>query len=69
MTNKEKMLAEALQQCSFLPGSFEKRFVRGLPDRQDKPMTKEGRRLLLELFYKYRKQIKDFENIVEFILN
>ncbi len=67
MTTKEKMIADALLKCTFLPGSFDKKFVRGFPNRQDKPMTQEGRAMMLGLFVKYRKQILTYEEICEFI--
>lgn len=51
-----------LSGCTFLPGSFDKRFVRdlsSLPDKEAKELTDKQKRYLWKLVYKYRKQHDD----------
>ena len=53
----------ALSKCNFLPGSYDKRFVRSLtemlarenPDKP-KPLTQNQHNYLVKLFHKYRNQ-------------
>lgn len=55
MSDIETDIANALKNCSFLPGCFDKRFVRNL--NTAKPMTEKGRKFMVVLLFKYRKQI------------
>lgn len=51
-----------LSGCTFLPGSFDKRFMRdlsALPDKQTKELTEKQNRCLWKLVYKYRRQHDD----------
>lgn len=57
MTSIEVRCARALSTCSFLPGCFDKRWVKQLPKWQNREMTEKGRALLLKLVQKYRRQI------------
>jgi hypothetical protein len=61
MTTVEKKITASLQRCSFLPGSFDKRFVNQLDNWTDREMTAKGRETLFKLYVKYRRQIKDFD--------
>jgi len=64
MTATEIKVANALLQCTFLPGSFDKRFVKQLPNWQDREMTEKGRAMMLKLFQKYRRQIRNYEELL-----
>jgi hypothetical protein len=57
MTTIERKIASALISCSFLPGSFDKRFIRQLPNWENREMTEKGREKMIELLHKYRRQI------------
>lgn len=57
MTSEEIKMANALLKCTFLPASFDKKFVKQLPNWKERDMTPEGKALLEKLYYKYRKQI------------
>lgn len=61
MTGNQIDMILKLKECVFLPGSFDKRFVRSLFKRAalspDTPLTQNQSRYLAELFHKYRKQI------------
>ena len=61
MTDLQKQIATALKNCSFLPGSFDKRFVRKMDT--DKEMTEKGLRFMLVLLEKYRRQIPNYEGL------
>jgi hypothetical protein len=66
MTNNQIDMILALKKCTFLPGSFQKRFVQAMISRAAfKPATaltdRQGR-YLAELFHKYRKQIGSIEH-------
>lgn len=63
MTEPEKSIAWALCSCSFLPGSFDKRFVNQLDKWKDRDMTVKGRAKMMELLQKYRRQIPSFEKL------
>jgi hypothetical protein len=64
MTKAEWKAACRLSGCSFLPGSFDKKFVRQLPKWKDREMTEKGRKLLIALVQKYRRQIPGYEKII-----
>lgn len=61
MTDEEKDMAEKLGRCTFLPGSFDKRFTQDMVDyakREETPkLTEKQASHLRRLFHKYRKQI------------
>jgi hypothetical protein len=62
MTPNQMDMIIALHRCVFLPGSFEKRFVKSLFNRlalrnDNKPLTDRQGNYLARLFHKYRKQI------------
>lgn len=63
MTPIEISIRSALQNCTFLPGSFDKRFVMNL--QADKPMTEKGRAFMITCFHKYRRQIKNYQQLSE----
>jgi len=63
MTDLENKIAARLQQCSFLPGSYDKQLSFQLRNWKDKEMTQKGRDMMLHLFHKYRRQIPDFLNL------
>lgn len=63
MTSGERDIATALGSCSFLPGSFDKRFARQLQERKEKPMTEKGRAMMLKLAVKYRRQIPNLSRL------
>jgi len=65
MTPAEIAIAKSLLRCTFLPGSFDKRFVRQLPGWFDRPMTEKGRALMVKLLYKYRRQIPRYAELNE----
>lgn len=60
MTSDERVLVYALSDCSFTPGSFDKRFARDLRARagEDQPQISEKQAALLrQLIHRYRRQI------------
>lgn len=62
MTTNQMNMVLCLHKCTFLPGSFEKRFIKSLFNRvafdnKNKPLTQKQGNYLAELFHKYRKQI------------
>lgn len=57
MTSEEIKMANALLKCRLLPASFDKKFVKQLPNWKERDMTPEGKAMLEKLYYKYRKQI------------
>jgi hypothetical protein len=61
MTPLQITMIVDLHRCTFLPESFEKRFVKSLFYRAshdpNKPITDRQNRYLAELYHKYRKQI------------
>ena len=61
MTPNQIEMILKLRKCTFLPGSFQKRFVRNMFNRAalnpNPPLTERQARYLAELFHKYRKQI------------
>jgi len=63
MTVIERQIAVALQACSFLPGTFDKRFVQNLPNWYDREMTVKGRAMLVKLLVKYRRQIPNYVDL------
>lgn len=61
MTPVENSIRIALQKCTFLPGTFDKRFVMNLDGL--KPMTEKGRAFMIKCFHKYRRQIPNYEKL------
>lgn len=61
MTPYQITIAKKLQQCSFLPGSFDKRFARDIAflatNSPDKELTEKQAACLDRLVYRYRRQI------------
>jgi hypothetical protein len=66
MTNSQIDMILSLKQCTFVPGSFQKRFVQSMLShaafRPGTPLTDRQGRYLAELFHKYRKQIGTLEH-------
>jgi len=62
LNDQEKQMAERLRtQVTFLPGSYDKRFCRGLSPDGD--YTEKQIAYMRKCFHKYRRQIKDYEQI------
>ena len=62
MTEQEKDAALALSKCTFLPGSFEKRFARDMASIVNGEMpqiTPKQKIYLWRLTYKFRRQINN----------
>lgn len=59
MTKEERKMANALRMCSFIPGSFDKKFVGQLANWEDREMTDKGREFLKKLYKKYRRQHRE----------
>lgn len=51
----ERSMLAALARCTFLPGSFEKRFVRDISGVT--ALTERQRALFHKIFYRYRRQM------------
>lgn len=65
MTTDEMQAVMALVRCTFLPGSWDKRFVRALGQHaRDTPLSDKQREWLWKLVWKYRRQIP-YPSIVE----
>lgn len=63
MTDDEKRAALALEKCTYLPGSFEKRFARDMAGiaRGTAEITVKQRGWLWKQVHRYRRQIGDAE--------
>jgi hypothetical protein len=60
MTPATYDLIKRLNGCTFLPGSFEKGFVRGLAAKSlDDTLTEKQLMLLGQIRYRYRKQLHE----------
>ena len=55
MTEKERELSRALANCSFLPASWDKRFVNDMV--QQSTVTEKQAHALATVAWKYRKQL------------
>lgn len=70
MTEIEYKAVRALANCSFLPGTFDKRIARKWAEKAAKdllaPMTEKGRACLWRLVWKYRRQID--QEIVDYAM-
>jgi hypothetical protein len=66
LTEKQKLMAVALStQVTFLPASYDKRFCRGLPI--DSTYSEKQIDYLEKCFTKYRRQIKDYDMIINML--
>jgi hypothetical protein len=63
MTPTERRIADALLECSILPASFDKVFIRQLPAWFDQQMTEQGHITLIRLMHKYRRQIPNYNDL------
>ena len=60
MTDEQRDMARALGQCSFLPGSWDKRFARDMAAMAEDPdaaLTRRQAETLMEVCHRYRRQI------------
>lgn len=68
MTQDEIAAANLLDACTFLPGSWNKRFARSIKTmaaiEPDKQLTERQHITLFRLFWMHRKQIKAMQGIV-----
>lgn len=59
----------ALRKCTFLPGSYDKRFVRDvgscLDNMPEKELTERQVTYIKTLYHKYRKQIQNHKALCE----
>ena len=62
MTDEQKQKARALEKCSFLPGSYQKRFAHSVAAtaryKPELDLTEKQAKYLNDLFHQYRRQIK-----------
>ena len=60
MTPEQRAKVQQLIRCTFLPGSYQKRFVQDLHARleDDTPLTEKQAAYLDKLHHMYRKQIE-----------
>lgn len=63
MTSLEAKIANALLRCSFQAGSADKRFVKQLPNWAKRTMTEKGKAFMITLLHKYRRQIKNYDEL------
>lgn len=57
MTDEQRKMVDELAGCTFIPGSYQKRFVRDMISRLDKDLTEKQAAFLAKLRVKYRRQI------------
>lgn len=58
MTTEQRQQINALRQCTFLPGSYDKSFVIGMSNKPDTDELNEKQAAFLaKLFHRYRRQI------------
>ena len=57
MTDEQRKMVDELAGCTFIPGSYHKRFVRDMITRLDKDLTEKQAAFLVKLRVKYRRQI------------
>ena len=63
LNDTEKLMANRLStQVTFMPGSYDKRFCNGLPLESE--YTEKQINYLHKCFHKYRRQIKDYDAII-----
>lgn len=60
MTDIERAAVAGLWRCTFLPGTWDKRFSRALAKRDaSKPLSEKQQEWLWKLVWKYRRQIPE----------
>lgn len=59
----EIKIANRLKACSFLPGTFDKMFVKKINTNPHYEMTEKGRLFMFRLLIKYRRQIPDYGHL------
>lgn len=57
MTAEQIKMVDELQSCTFLPGSYTKRFVKNMAMMKDKELTVNQAAFLVKTRKAYRKQI------------
>lgn len=57
LTDDQKKAIASLARCTFLPGSFEKRFARDMASQVEEGLTPKQYAFARDLIFKYRKQI------------
>jgi hypothetical protein len=63
LSDKENQMVKRLStEVTFLPASYDKRFCRGLPENGK--YTEKQISYIHKCFHKYRRQIKDYETII-----
>lgn len=50
-------MVRALEGCTFLPGSWDKRFVRDMSGKPDSAMTSKQKASVLRMVQKFRRQL------------
>lgn len=66
MTPKQQAMIKALSGCTFLPGSYTKRFVRDMSSLEPETLLTVKQAAYLEkMFYAYRQQHQMLEKIRE----
>lgn len=66
MTPKQQAMLKALRGCTFLPGSYTKRFVRDMSSlEKETPLTVKQAAYLEKIFFQYRKQHGMLERVRE----
>jgi hypothetical protein len=72
MTSEQIRKAKLLNQCTYLPGSFEKRFARNIAAMSEynptKELTEKQALWLEKQFYRYRNQISKADKKVKALL-
>lgn len=67
LTPLERKMLRLLAGCTFLPGSFEKRFVRSISDQT--ALTEKQRALFHKMFYRYRRQMNLSDNDAQRVMD
>ena len=58
MTQEQKQMLAALRNCTFLPGSYDKRFVNDMSNKAEDYELSDKQAVFLEkLHHRYRRQI------------
>lgn len=68
MTDREKYAAKCLARCTFVPGSYNKRFARAmeaLAMEKNAELTDRQRTNLWRMVFRFRRQIADGELVAE----
>lgn len=64
MTTEQNLKIQALCHCTFLPGSFQKRFVRDMGNKTpDSELTEKQSAYLDKLYWMYREQINYWRGV------